>query len=462
MKSANEIKERFDRLLEGFNNLEGLFKTCQIALRNFRTSILNEYHYFARALVDCCKSEVDAVREEAIARAEVALSCAYNDIVDYLVDNVRYFVQNARKEFWDARINDILNTYGYEDVCKATKEAEKLIAQSRKERETRFQKYVEFTSTDNFKKLVDFVQSLPAIEYACQLDNLSRNENNSKNLSLLRRALGNTTGDTSLPRFMLFLQPKFFCERTRSGNAFHLVGAEALIRLRIPGNGIDFLKPDDFLPLARASDISRDIDNWVRDSAIMTACDLKKNYRLPDGFDLSINVDPEQIASDDFVNCFSKHSRQNNVDGNVSIELIEDWSRGSNISNIDNISRNVNDRLGDLPEKTKVFIDDFGTGTTKFEYLAHIEHLAGIKIDRSFVEKLGTNKQAKYASLIQGIVRLANTCNLNVIAEGVEHDVQINALLDLGVNQFQGFHKELGVPVSVDTFKTKHLENYRL
>lgn len=117
--------------------------------------------------------------------------------------------------------------------------------------------------------------------------------------------------------------------------------------------------------------------------------------------------------------------------------------------------------LGDLSKHTRVFIDDFGTGTTKIDYLAHIEGLSGIKIDMALIKRIGTKKQDRLVSLIGGIVNLAITHNLDVIAEGVEHDEQLKALLDLGVKKFQGFHKKLGKPVPIDSFKNTYLSKFK-
>ena len=150
-RSGANMETRFANLLEGYNKLEQLFKTSQLSLGDLRTSILNEHRYFARALVDYCKSTDNKTKEEAVARAEVALSCGYNDTVDAIVDKIKDFAMNVRREYWNAQVNEILNNYDYSAVCKAIKEADILISQTRKERGTRFDEYVKFADTDNFK-----------------------------------------------------------------------------------------------------------------------------------------------------------------------------------------------------------------------------------------------------------------------------------------------------------------------
>jgi len=333
VKNANN--ERFTSLLEGYNKLEQLYKTSQLSLGDIRTSILNEHRYFARALVDYCISDDEKLKGDAIARAEVALSCGYNDTVDSIVDKVKDFAMNVRKEYWNAQVNEILNSYDYPAVCKAIKEADKLISQTRRERGTRFIEYIKFTEADHFKKLIEFSQNLIAIEYECILDNSSRTRNRRKNLNILKYAIQNTTGDQSSPRFELFLQPKFLCEKNGPDIVSHLIGAEALIRLRHPSIGL--MMPEDFFSLAKNSGLTKSIDYWVRDNIIDIARDLEENYNLPNDFDLSINIEPEQIASDDFTNEFSAIVRQRGVDKYISIEILENWALDKRES------RNVND-----------------------------------------------------------------------------------------------------------------------
>ena len=301
--------------------------------------------------------------------------------------------------------------------------------------------------------MIEFSQNLIAIEYECILDNSSRTRNRKKNLNTLKSAIRNAGGDSSAPRFELFLQPKFLCKRNGANISCRLIGAEELIRLRHPDIGL--MMPDDFFSLAKNSGLTKAIDFWVRDSIVLLACELKESYNLPSDFDLSINVEPEQIASDDFTSELSTIIRQHALDNLISIEILENWALDKRES------RNVNDRLGDLSRHTRIFIDDFGTGTTKIDYLAHIEGLSGIKIDMALIRKIGTKRQDRIVSLIGGIANLASTHRIDVIAEGVEHDEQLNVLLDLGINKFQGFHEKLGRPMPIEDFKKKLLSRFK-
>ena len=89
-----------------------------------------------------------------------------------------------------------------------------------------------------------------------------------------------------------------------------------------------------------------------------------------------------------------------------------------------------------------IAIDDFGTGYSSLAYLSQfpVDHL---KIDRSFVKRLNASRQDK--AIVSGVIRLAHTLGLGVVAEGVEESAQLHELQRLGCDSAQGFL--LGRPV---------------
>lgn len=446
---TSELEDRFGRLLVGYDKLEHLFKITQLALLDFKTSVLNEHRYFARALVDYCKATTDAEKVEALSRAEVALGSAYNDIVDFLVNNIKEVVIGLRAAHWNAKVNEILGTYEYKKVTKAIEKANSLISQSRRDRATRFKQYENLVGTPEFNKLVEFSLSLLTIEYECNVDKTGRS-GVRKQIADLRKAFANSSNNDAQPKFELFFQPKFLCEPTPNGLVPQLIGAEALIRLRHPEAGL--LGPLDFFNTAHRAHLSDALGDWVVHNAIQIAWRWKKSYRLPQAFDLSINITPDQMASETFAKDFASSVVSAGVDDLLSIELVEDWLHDEN-QHVD-----VSDRLGHLPEKTKVAIDDFGTGTTRIEYLAHIDNLHSIKVDKSLVDGILSKKKKKSVQLITGIVQLARSNSLEIIAEGVEKEEQVLALIELGVRKFQGY--ALGRPAPVHEFESQYLEQF--
>ena len=88
-------------------------------------------------------------------------------------------------------------------------------------------------------------------------------------------------------------------------------------------------------------------------------------------------------------------------------------------------------------------IDDFGTGYSSLSYL-HRLPIQELKIDQSFVRDLLGDQRS--AAIVNSIVMLAHSLDLNVVAEGVETEAQLHCLRDLSCDEFQGFLMSPPVP----------------
>jgi EAL domain-containing protein (putative c-di-GMP-specific phosphodiesterase class I) len=85
----------------------------------------------------------------------------------------------------------------------------------------------------------------------------------------------------------------------------------------------------------------------------------------------------------------------------------------------------------------QVHLDDFGTGYSSLSYLYRLP-IDALKIDRSFVATMGVSEDA-YA-IVRAIVSLASNLHLSVVAEGIENEVQLARLRELGCEQGQGYY----------------------
>ncbi len=90
-----------------------------------------------------------------------------------------------------------------------------------------------------------------------------------------------------------------------------------------------------------------------------------------------------------------------------------------------------------------IALDDFGTGYSCLAFLDRLP-LDELKIDRQFVDRLG--KSDAGAAVVSTILRLAQTFGLRAVAEGIETEAQLQALLDLGCEFGQGFHFSRPIP----------------
>lgn len=84
-----------------------------------------------------------------------------------------------------------------------------------------------------------------------------------------------------------------------------------------------------------------------------------------------------------------------------------------------------------------ISIDDFGTGYSSFSYIKHLP-VDTLKIDASFIRDIHQNKESQ--AIVQAVLTLSQTLGINVIAEGVENQGQLNVLREDGCLQGQGFY----------------------
>jgi EAL domain-containing protein (putative c-di-GMP-specific phosphodiesterase class I) len=341
-----------------------------------------------------------------------------------------------------------LKELNYTNTLYAIKKAEKMISGSRKDRENRFKNYVDFIQNGDFKLIKLFASNLPYLEYLCDLDSSENRDIELTQLKQLKEALTHHKKDI-FPRFELYLQPK--CTYDTENSKISIVGVEALLRFFEEGSDEKSypLAPDSFLDLAFQAYLDNEIGFWVLEEASTILSNWKEDGKLKTSCNFAINVTPSQFKDKAYVNKFLSTVSEKRIESNLSIELIEEWSDSSDEHKL------VGHHINQLHKETKVAIDDFGTGSTKIGYLADIQGLDSIKIDKTLIDAVVSKNYDKAKKLIKGIVSLAHDNNLKVVAEGVETDEQVNDILALKVDEIQGyvFYK----PMSVNEFEEHHL-----
>lgn len=205
-------------------------------------------------------------------------------------------------------------------------------------------------------------------------------------------------------------------------------GVEALIRWQHPTEGI--LQPAQFVHLAEELGLIVRIGEWV----IRTACHQIKAWHdrgLPT-IRVAVNVSGRQFRHKDFVDFILKTLKEVDLKPHyLELEITE------NIIINDDEKRIIKSihRLKKLG--IQIALDDFGTGYSSISYLKKIP-IDRIKIDKTFIENINTNNDD--AAIVRAIIALANSLNLQVVAEGVESLKQLKMLLSQDCKEVQGFY----------------------
>ncbi|WP_433537190.1 putative bifunctional diguanylate cyclase/phosphodiesterase [Micromonospora sp. CA-249363] len=201
--------------------------------------------------------------------------------------------------------------------------------------------------------------------------------------------------------------------------------AEALVRWRHPRLGM--LPPARFLPLAEETGLILPIDRWVIHEACRAAATWRA--RAPEAT-VAVNIAAAHLRRPDLIATVTAATASAGLAPRaLTLELTE----SALIEGTDAVL----ERLHQLRELgIQIAIDDFGTGYSSLSYLHRIP-ATELKIDRSFVARLGSDERA-YAT-VEMVTRLAGAYDLAVIAEGVETERQHEAVTAIGCPRGQGY-----------------------
>jgi len=219
------------------------------------------------------------------------------------------------------------------------------------------------------------------------------------------------------------------------------IGAEALIRWIHPERCL--ISPAEFIPLAEESGLIIPIGQWVLETACMQLKAWQQNT-LTCNLVLAINVSAKQFRQPDFAPSIQAAVEKYGVNPELlKLELTESLM----LFNVEDTiaTMTVLNEIG-----VKLSLDDFGTGYSSLQYLKSLP-LDQLKIDQSFVRDIVSDSSDK--AIVQTIIAMAQSLNLNVIAEGVETEEQLQLLLSNGCSHHQGYL--FGKPVPIEQFDTE-------
>jgi diguanylate cyclase (GGDEF)-like protein len=226
--------------------------------------------------------------------------------------------------------------------------------------------------------------------------------------------------------FVICYQPEV------DGRTGRIVGAEALLRWNRPGHGM--VLPGAFLDLAEASGLIVPINRWVVQQACRQAASwAQAGIPTRVGVNLSSALFKAGSVKQLVLAALEASGLAPNL---LELELTE-TTLLENQRDVASELRALR-RLG-----VRIAVDDFGTGYSSLAYL-QILPIDRLKIDRSFIQDLDTN--ADRAAIVDAVVGIGRSLRLEVLAEGVETETQLERVLSAGCEFVQGFYFSRAMP----------------
>jgi len=190
------------------------------------------------------------------------------------------------------------------------------------------------------------------------------------------------------------------------------------------------ISPDNFIPVAEESGLLQVMGMWVLDEACKQAAEWINTGERP--VRVAVNVSADQFLQPDFVSnvhkCLQKYELPPEY---LELELTE--------SVVMNDVGLVVESLSALRGAgVKIALDDFGTGYSSLSYLRNLP-IDTLKIDKSFIQCMEMENDQE-SSIAQTVAVLAESLGLDTVAEGVETDDQLNAVIKMGISSVQGYY----------------------
>lgn len=225
----------------------------------------------------------------------------------------------------------------------------------------------------------------------------------------------------------LYFQPQV------SVSLMQVVGVEALVRWRHPLRGL--LYPGEFISIAEEAGMIGAITDWVLEQACSQLAEWRSKGLST--LKMAVNVTPQEFDRPDFVEQIVGHLEKHNLPpGSLELEITENALLRDSVEILDKLK--ALRALG-----VHISIDDFGTCYSSLNYLKHLP-VNAIKIDKSFVCDI--SDKHRMSPIIPAIIGIAQGFGLQLIAEGIETDFQMNALHAQGCTDMQGYFFSYPLP----------------
>ncbi|HWF33430.1 MAG TPA: EAL domain-containing protein [Solirubrobacteraceae bacterium] len=208
-----------------------------------------------------------------------------------------------------------------------------------------------------------------------------------------------------------------------------IAAVEALLRWSHPERGT--IAPADFIPVAEESGLIEPIGRWVLNAACAQAAKWHALQPAARPLGIAVNLSVRQFTQRDLEATVAGALAASGIEpSSLCLEITESVL----LDEPDTASETIK---GIARHGVRFALDDFGTGYSSLAYLTRLP-IDGLKVDRSFVDELGSS--ARSTAITTAIVRMAQALSIEVVAEGVETQCQLDTLRDLGCELAQGFY----------------------
>jgi len=216
--------------------------------------------------------------------------------------------------------------------------------------------------------------------------------------------------------FELYYQPIVGLKKNK------VTSFEALLRWHHPIRGL--VSPAEFIPIAEETGLIIPLGEWV----LRQACAEAATW--PADVGVAVNVSPVQLTNSNLASSVIGAIASAGLHGNrLILEVTESVFLKNTFSNLATLKR-----LHELG--VRFAMDDFGTGYSSLGYLLSFP-FSKIKIDRSFIAGLAEKKESR--AIVRAVIDLARSLKMQVVAEGVETNAQLEKLRTLGCAEMQGY-----------------------
>lgn len=431
-------------------------KLEHIAMHDTLTNLPNRTHFIKHLELAIDRSRIESRYRFAVLFLDLDRFKIVNDslghtVGDKLLKEIAKTLQNC------VRPSDVIARLGGDEftILAAIKEESDAVrlAERLQEKLTenfKIENYEVFTSASigiiisdqTHRKPEDFLRDADTAMYRAKETGKARyeifdREMHVRNMNLLRV-------ETDLRRaierdeFKVFYQP---IVDLKSGKIQEF---EALIRWEHPEYGLVY--PDEFISIAEETGLIIPIGHWILKEACRQTRQWQKEFSSP--LSISVNLSTKQLMNPNLTSEVKKILDETKLSpSNLRLEVTE--------SSVMDFSDTAFDLLSELREMgISLSTDDFGTGYSSLSYL-HKYPFDRIKIDRSFTGKMGDEE--KSLAIIRTILILGQNLNIEVVAEGIENEYQLNELIKLGCKTGQGYL--FSKPVDEESTRTLVLKN---